>query len=92
MHKNWVIKGYDQSVTCLADGRKTLEIRSNKLRTPGVLSQANNSIHKHSTRSTGKTQIRDQTRKFNLRTLVCKRNQIEQSNKTQPANERNFVY
>ena len=24
MHKNWVIKGYDQSVTCLADDRKTL--------------------------------------------------------------------
>ena len=48
MHKNWVIKGYEQSVTCLADDRKTLEIRSSKLRTPETLSWTNNSIHKHS--------------------------------------------
>ena len=38
MHKNWVIKGYDQSVTCLADDRKTLEIHSSKPRTSKTLS------------------------------------------------------
>ena len=48
MHKNWVIKGYDQSVTCLADDLQTLETRSSTLRTPVILSQTNNSIHKHS--------------------------------------------
>ena len=33
---------YDQSVTCLADDPRNLEIRSNKRRTPGDLSQTNN--------------------------------------------------
>ena len=46
MHKNWVIKGYDQSVTCLADDPRNLETPNNTLRTPGILSQTNNSIHK----------------------------------------------
>ena len=46
MHKYWVIKGYDQSVTCLADDPRILETRSNTLHTPGILSQANNNIHK----------------------------------------------
>ena len=32
MHKNWVIMGYDQSVTCLADDPRILETRSNKQR------------------------------------------------------------
>ena len=49
MHKKWVLKGYDQCVTCLADDLQTLETRSSTLRTPGILSQTNNSIHKHST-------------------------------------------
>ena len=40
----------------------------------------------------GKTQIRDLTRKFNLRTLVGKKNQIERSNERQTAKETNFVY
>ena len=48
MHKNWVIKGYDQSVTCLADDLKTLVTRSSTLRTSETLSQTNNSIHKYS--------------------------------------------
>ena len=48
MHKNWVIKEYDQSVTCLADDLKTLVTRSSTLRTPENLSQSNNSIVKHS--------------------------------------------
>ena len=52
MQKNWVIKGYDQSVTCLADDPQNLGIRSSTLRTPGVLSQTNNSIHKQSSKET----------------------------------------
>ena len=48
MHKNWVIKGYDQSVTCLADDLQILKTHSSMLRTLGVLSQTNNSIHKQS--------------------------------------------
>ena len=48
MHKNWVIKGYDQSVTCLANDPQNLETHSSTLRTSGILSQTNNSIHKHS--------------------------------------------
>ena len=50
MLKNWVIKGYDQSVTCLADDPQNLKTRSSMLRTPGILSQTNNSIHKHSSK------------------------------------------
>ena len=50
MHKNWVLKEYDQSVTCLANNPQNLGIRSSTLRTPGILSQTNNSIHKHSSK------------------------------------------
>ena len=42
MHKNWVVEKHGQSVTCLADDPRNLEIRSNKRRTPGDLSQTNN--------------------------------------------------
>ena len=41
MHKNWVIKGYDQSVTCLVDDPQNLETRSSTLRTLGTLLQTN---------------------------------------------------
>ena len=41
MHKNWVVERYDQSVTCLADDPQNLETRSNRRRTPGILSQTN---------------------------------------------------
>ena len=76
MHKNWVIKGYDQSVTCLADDRKTLEIRSSKPRTPETLSWTNNSIHKHSSiRCKGKTQEKRskskvQEKSFDLQKII----------------------
>ena len=40
----------------------------------------------------GKTQIRDLTRKFNLRTPVCKKNQIKRSNESQTAKETGFIY
>ena len=48
MHKSWVRKEYDQSVTCLADDPQNLVTRSSTLRTPGILLQTNNSIHKQS--------------------------------------------
>src|SRR6187399_2139564 len=38
----------------------------------------------------GKTQIRDLTRKFNLRTPFCKKNQLERSNETQTTKETSF--
>ena len=50
MLENRVIERYDQSVTCLADDMETLETRSSTLRTPGILLQTNNSIHKHSSK------------------------------------------
>ena len=57
MHKTWVIKKYDQCVTCLADDLKTLVTRSSTLRTLETLSQSNNNIHKHSSNiCKGKTQ------------------------------------
>ena len=59
MHKDWVIKGYDQSVTCLANDLKTLVTRSSTLRTLEILSQTTNSIHKHSSIiCKGKTQMK----------------------------------
>ena len=82
-----MIKGYDQSVTCLADDPQNLGTRSSTLRTPGTLSQTNNHTISTQTRRTSKTQKEDLTRKFNLRTPVCKKNQIERSNKTQARKE-----
>ena len=82
MHKNGLIKGYDQSVTCVADDPQNLETRSSMLRTFGILSQKNNSIHKRSTRSTGKTQIRTSNQKDQLKNsgLQKESNQTEQRN------------
>ena len=66
MHKNLVLKGYDQCVTCLADDPQNLETRSSTLRTPGILSQTNNSIHKQSSKDArGKLRSEDLTIKFN---------------------------
>ena len=82
---------YDQSVTCLADDPQNLAIRSNKRHTPGTLSQTNKqTISTHLMH--GKTQMKDPTRKFNLRTPVCKKNQLERSNESQTAKETSFVY
>ena len=68
MHKNWVIKGYDQSVTCLSDDPRYLETPNITLRTPGILSQTNNSIHKQSSKeNTGKSQIRGSNQKVQLK-------------------------
>ena len=35
--------------------------------------------------------MKDLTRKFNLRTPVCKKNQLERNNESQTAEENNFV-
>ena len=88
-----MIKGYDQSVTCLADDPQNLGICSSTLRTPGVLSQTNNSIHKQSSKETWvKLKQEDLTRKLNLRTPVCEKNQIKRSNETQTTKETSFDY
>ena len=47
------MKEYDQCVTCLADNLQNLVTRSSTLRTPGILSQENNSIHKQSSKDAG---------------------------------------
>ena len=68
MHKNWVINGYDQSVTCLADDSQNLETHSSTLCSPGILSQANNSIHKQSSKDAQtELQIRRSNRKVQLK-------------------------
>ena len=84
MHKNWVWKEYDQCVTCLADDPRNLGTRSSTLRTPGILSQTNNSIHKHSTKCTDKTQIRRSNQKIHLKNsgLQKESNQTEKQNST----------
>ena len=77
MYKNWVIKGYDQSVTCLADDPQNLGTRSSTLRTPGVLSQTNNSIHKHSSIiCKGKTQEKRCKLKFKLKSSDLQKESI----------------
>ena len=92
MYKNWVIKGYDQSVTCLADDPQNLETHSSTLRTPGILSQTNNNIHKHSTKSTGKTQIRRSNQKVQLKNSGLQKESIKRSNETQTAKETRSNY
>ena len=78
MHKNKVIKGYDQCVTCRADNPQTLETRSSTLRTPGILSQTNNSIHKHSSiDAQEKLQIRRSKLKVQLKSFDLQKESIE---------------
>ena len=67
MHKNWVIKGYDQSVTCLADDPQNLETHSSTLRTPGILSKQTIAYRSTQTGSTGKTQIIKSNQKVQLK-------------------------
>ena len=78
MHKNWVIKGYNQSVTCLVDDPQTLETRSSTLRTLGILSQTKNSIHKHSSIDARvKLQIRRSKLKVQLKRFDLQKESIE---------------
>src|SRR6187399_1428850 len=91
MHKNWVIKGYDQSGTCLADDSQNLETRSSTLHSPGILSQSNNSIHKQSSndaqtklqkiRSNQKVQLKNsslqkESNRKKQRNSNCERNEL----------------
>ena len=89
MHKKWVIKGYDQSVTCLVDDPQNLETRSRTLRTPGVLSQTNNSMHKYSTKFIVKTQLRRSNQKVQLKNsgLQKESNQTEKRNSNYKRNK-----
>ena len=78
MHKNWVIKGYDQCVTCLADDPQNLVTRSSTLRTPGILAQRKNSIHKHSSKHARvKLQIRISNLKFQLKRFNLQKESIK---------------
>ena len=93
MHKNCVVKGYDKSVTCLANDLQTLETRSSTLRTPETLSQTNNSIHKHSSiRYNVTTKRKDLNRKFRSRASSCKKNHSNWSYKTQVMIKRRFKF
>ena len=90
MHKNWVINWYDQSVTCLANDPQNLGTCSSMLRTSGVLSQTNNSIHKQSSKeNTGKSQIRRSNQKVQLKNsgLQKESNQTEQQNSNYERNK-----
>ena len=61
------MKEYDQCVTCLADDPQNLVTRSSALRTPGILSQTNNSIHKQSSKY---ARVKTQERSSNLKTQL----------------------
>lgn len=77
MHKNWVRKEYDQSVTSLADDPQNLVTRSSMLRTPGILSQTNNSIYKHSSKyARVKLQIRCSKLKVQLKSFDLQKESI----------------
>ena len=93
MHKNWVIKGYDQSVTCLADDLKTLVTRSSKLRTPETLSQTNNSIHKHSSiRCKGKTQKKRSKLKVQLKSFDLQKQTIKSKLRNYNYDQRKYEF
>ena len=78
MHKNWVIKGSDQSVTCLADDLQTLVTRSSTLRTPETRSQTKNNIHKHSSnRCNGKTKKKRSKLKVQLKSFDLQKESIK---------------
>ena len=62
------MKEYDQCVTCLADDLQILKTHSSTLRTPGILSQTNNSIQKQSIKDArGKLRIRRSNQKIQLK-------------------------
>ena len=93
MHQNWVIKGYDQSVTCLADDRKTLDIRSSKPRTPETLAWTNNSIHKHSSIiCKGKTQNKRSEHKFQEKSFDLQKESIESELRNSNYDQKKFEF
>ena len=82
MHKNWVMKGYDQSVTCLADDPQNLETRNSTLPLRVLYRKQTITYISTQTRSTGKTQIRRSNRKVQLKnsSLQKESNQTEKRN------------
>ena len=90
-YKNWVTKGYDQSVTCLADDPQTLETRSSTLRTPEILLQTNNNIHKKSsTGCKGKTRIKRSKLKVQLKSFDLQKESIESELRNSNYNQKKF--
>ena len=93
MHKNWVIKGYDQSVTCLANDLKTLVTRSSTLRTPETLSSTNNNIHKHSSiRCKGKTQKKRSKLEIQLKSFDLQKELIESELRNPNYDQKKFEF
>ena len=83
MHKNWVIKGYDQSVTCLVDDPENLRMRSSTLFALGVFYRKQTIAYiSNKQRNTGKTKIREIDQKVQLKNsgLHKESNQTEQRN------------
>ena len=93
MHKKWVIKGYDQSVTCLADVPHTLETPNNMLRTLGILSQTNNNIHKHSSnRCKDKTQKKRSKSKVQVKSFNMQKESIESELRNSNCGQKKFKF
>ena len=79
-----------KSVTCLADDSQNLGTHSSTLRTPGIISQSNNSIHKQSSKyAQRKLQIRSSNQKVQLKNsgLQKESNQTEQRNSNYERNK-----
>ena len=84
-----MIKGYDQSVTCLADDLRNIGTRSSTLRTPGVLSQATIAYISNKQRCTSKTQIKEVDQKVQIKNSGSQKesNQMEQRNSNYERNK-----
>ena len=83
MHKNWVINGYDQCVTFLPDDPQNLVTHSSTLRTPRILSQTNNSVHKHSSKD---ARVKLQIIRSNLKAQLKRFDLQKESNKMEVRN------
>ena len=92
MHKNCVIKGYDQSVTCLADDPRNLEIRSNKRHTSGILSQTNKHTISNQARCTSKTHIRRSNQKVQLKNSGLQKESNQTKQRKSNGEKTSFVY
>ena len=77
--------------TCLADDPPNLETRSSTLRTPGTLSQTNNSIHKQTSKD---APVKHQIKEFDRRVQLKNSGSQRESNQTEQRNsngERNKI-
>ena len=86
-------KGYDQSVTCLADERKTLVTRSSTLCTLETLSQTNNNIHKNSSNiNKGKTQKKRSKSKVQEKSFDLQKESIESELRNSNCGQKKFKF